>query len=263
MHADQRSRVSLACDLMEPVRPLIDSWVLDLLESQTFRRAVFFETRQGVCRIMPPLTKGLAETAPRWSAAVAPIAERLVRDLLAHDADKKSWRDSRPVPTPLTQGNRSAGRDGVRARSRKNPQLKNITLPKACTICGTELEGRRRRYCDSCRPTRSREAMSKAHEVLRARRAAGDSPAHSAEATRRKSKQLSARRRANLKWEREHPGVFDRDTFAQEIQPNLAGVSVAAMMRATGLSRPYCTRIRRGDNVPHPRHWEALEGLGG
>jgi hypothetical protein len=38
----------------------------------------------------------------------------------------------------------------------------------------------------------------------------------------------------------------------------LATVSLAAMMRATGLSRPYCAKIRRGAQVPHPRHWEAL-----
>jgi len=49
-------------------------------------------------------------------------------------------------------------------------------------------------------------------------------------------------------------GVFDPDTFVQEIQPRLGTVSVVAMMRATGLSRPYCTMIRRGEYVPHPRH---------
>jgi CRISPR-associated endonuclease Cas1 len=54
MHADLRSRDSLACDLMEPVRPVVDAWALDLLESRTFRRSDFFETREGVCRIMPP-----------------------------------------------------------------------------------------------------------------------------------------------------------------------------------------------------------------
>jgi len=57
--------------------------------------------------------------------------------------------------------------------------------------------------------------------------------------------------------------VFDPDTFAEEIQPRLETVSVAAMMRATGLSRPYCTMIRRGGYVPHPRHWGVLAGLGG
>jgi hypothetical protein len=31
----------------------------------------------------------------------------------------------------------------------------------------------------------------------------------------------------------------------------------------SGLSRVYCTMIQRGGYVPHPRHWEALEGMGG
>jgi hypothetical protein len=43
--------------------------------------------------------------------------------------------------------------------------------------------------------------------------------------------------------------------------PKLKTVSLAAMMRATGLSRSYCARIRRGVQVPYPRHWEALRAL--
>jgi CRISPR-associated endonuclease Cas1 len=79
MHADQKSRDSLACDLMEPVRPRVDRWVLRLLAERTFRKSDFFETREGVCRIMPPLTQLLAETAPRWRAAVAVVRENSVQ----------------------------------------------------------------------------------------------------------------------------------------------------------------------------------------
>jgi hypothetical protein len=32
---------------------------------------------------------------------------------------------------------------------------------------------------------------------------------------------------------------------------------------ATGLTRAYCSRIRKGELVPHPRHWDALRSLGG
>lgn len=38
----------------------------------------------------------------------------------------------------------------------------------------------------------------------------------------------------------------------------LQGVPLSAMMRATGLSLRYCSLIRRGLAVPHPRHWAAL-----
>jgi hypothetical protein len=33
------------------------------------------------------------------------------------------------------------------------------------------------------------------------------------------------------------------------------------LLRATGLSRTYCGMIRRGVQIPHPRHWEALRAL--
>src|ERR1019366_417884 len=59
MHADLRSRDSLACDLMEAVRPKVDSFVLDFLEGRAFKKADFFETRDGVCRAMPSVTKQL------------------------------------------------------------------------------------------------------------------------------------------------------------------------------------------------------------
>jgi CRISPR-associated endonuclease Cas1 len=264
MHADQRARNSLACDLMEPVRPLVDAWALGLLASRTFRRSDFFETREGVCRIIPPLTKLLAETAPRWGAAVAPVAERLVRQLFGERDTRKARgprRSSRPVSTPLTQANRSAGREEVRTQAVKRARAKPTSVPRTCVVCGADLERGRRRYCATCQPVHSREAVSKAHDVLRARRQAGDDPAHGGEAARRRGRRNAVTLRANVAWERRHTDTFDPRIFATEIRPKLQAVSLAAMMRATGLSRPYCAMIRRGARVPHARHWEALQGL--
>ena len=105
------------------------------------------------------------------------------------------------------------------------------------------------------------EATSKANDVLQAQRLVGDDPAHGGEAGRRRGKRVAASRRAIAEWEGEGSGTFDPDTFAQEIQPKLKGVSLAMMAHATGLSRPYCAMIRRGERIPHPRHWEALRSL--
>jgi hypothetical protein len=33
-------------------------------------------------------------------------------------------------------------------------------------------------------------------------------------------------------------------------------------MDATGLSHHYCSLIRLGKKVPHPRHWETLRHVG-
>jgi len=260
MHADQKSRDSLACDLMEPVRPMVDAWVLDLLVDRVFRRSDFFETREGVCRIMPPLTKLLAETAPLWTAAVAPIAEQLAGDLF-EARQKRTGRSSRRVPTPLTQANRSAGREEVRGRSPGSARPKYQALPKTCVVCGADLKRGQRQYCGSCKEVQPKEAISKAHEVLRTRRLAGNDPAHGGEAARRRSKRSAANARANVAWERRQSDSFDPNTFTSEIGPKLAVVSLAEMMWATGLSGPYCAMIRRGARVPHPRHWGALGAL--
>jgi len=261
MHVDRPYRDSLACDLMEPVRPVVDAWVLDLLESRTFRRSDFFENREGVCRIMPPLTKGLAETAPRWAAAVAPVAEDVAGALLGQRR-KSPGRSSRAAAPLLTQKSRGAGRGRVRVRRFKEAQPERAALPKTCVLCGAELKESRRRYCTSCKPAQSLEAMSKAHETLQARRVAGNDPAHGGEAGRQRGQRNAETLRANLAWEREQLQVPDAAVFATEIKPKLDQMSLAAMMRATGLSRPYCSMIRCGVRVPHPRHWEALRALG-
>lgn len=82
MHADQRYRSSLAADLMEPARPAGDEIALATLADRPLTRGDIFETREGVCRIGPPLARRLAGHAPALRAAVAPHAEQLARTLL-------------------------------------------------------------------------------------------------------------------------------------------------------------------------------------
>lgn len=56
-------------------------------------------------------------------------------------------------------------------------------------------------------------------------------------------------------------GLPPREVFERDILPALQSVPVRAMARATGLTRAYCSMIRRGVYVPHPRHWEVLKRL--
>src|SRR5882762_3125326 len=81
LHADTKWRDNLACDLMEPVRPQIDAYLLDWIMRGVMRREWFFEQRNGACRLMGSFTVGLSETAMTWGWSVAPIVERVVRDL--------------------------------------------------------------------------------------------------------------------------------------------------------------------------------------
>jgi len=47
VHSDTRGRQSLALEIMEPVRPEVDAFVLDLIERRTFRKVDFAETSDG------------------------------------------------------------------------------------------------------------------------------------------------------------------------------------------------------------------------
>jgi CRISPR-associated endonuclease Cas1 len=51
LHLDSRTRDSLACDLMEPIRTLVDAWLLDWLSRGPLKRNWFFEERNGNCRL--------------------------------------------------------------------------------------------------------------------------------------------------------------------------------------------------------------------
>lgn len=95
MHTDQRYRGSLATDLMEPVRPVADGLVLDMLERHELKRGDVFENREGVCRVGPAMARRLALFGPTLRLALAPHAEQLAHTLL---------RTSR-YPTPLTRRN--------------------------------------------------------------------------------------------------------------------------------------------------------------
>lgn len=264
-HADQRNRDSLACDLMEPVRPHIDEFVLDLLASHTFAAADFHERREGMCRILPPLTRLLAETALRWAKAVGPIAEQVAQTLL-DEADGYTPKRGR-LPTPLTQATRSAGRDRVRRKARQPAQRQPLNLPHACRSCGTLLDASDRIYCDGCLPDQRREQaasfIAEGPETLARFRAVGRDPAHGGKAARKRGARNIKNMREALQWEREHKVEHELADFKRDVLPRLQRVSLGAMAKATGLSLGYCSMIRRGLYVPHPRHWKALKVISG
>lgn len=122
MHADQRGRDSLACDLMEVIRPSVDNCVLDLLRNRAFKKSDFFETREGVCRVMPPFMNSLTEMGIIWATKLAPITEWFARKLVETDrhiatVNSGSGKTSeKSLPTPLTQANRKSGREVYRSR---------------------------------------------------------------------------------------------------------------------------------------------------
>lgn len=123
-----------------------------------------------------------------------------------------------------------------------------------------------RRYRDECLPEQRTESVAifsvAGPAALDARRAAGSDPAHTPDANREKGERNTAHRAAAERWAAEATGAVDEAAFARDVLPRLQGVPLSAMMQATGLSIRYCSLIRRGERVPHPRHWEGLWVLG-
>ncbi len=214
---------------------------------------------------MPPVTRMLAETAPRWASALAPIVEGIAQALMSGDSTSQSSTSQRRLPTPLTQSNRSAGRAKVRRheRQRPSPQAK---VPAACHACGTILDNSARRYCDDCLPDIRDEQLDSftvtGPATLAKRRAAGTDPAHGGDAGRSRGRHNAKQHHANDAWNQGNTESQDAGYFTREILPPLQGISLRRMADATGLTEGYCSVVRRGLKVPHRRHWANLASIG-
>jgi hypothetical protein len=255
LHADQLNRDSLAADLMEPVRPAVDLYLARLLASRSFAAGDFFETRQGVCRIMPTLARELARTAPHWGRLAGVVAED-VAALLEGGTSDHTVR-----PTPISGRNRSAGR-GAFARTRASVAPKP---PARCTVCGDRTPPGR----DTCGSECEEEARSDAlvsfaaagTDALANYRAAGGKPLLGEGARRRIGSRSADLTAAAREWQRTHEWPTDLGAFDRNILPALADVPPAVLARATGLSVAYCRQVKGGRATPHPMWWQAMSEI--
>lgn len=247
LHLDSRTRDSLACDLMEPVRPLVDAHLLDWLTRGPLKREWFFEQRDGNCRLMGPFAQTVAETALSWRRAVAPYAERAARIFWA--SSKSSSHYLSPA-TRLTQSYRrmAKGKEAV-------PPTEQVPRsPTLCKLCGTSIRGRQR-FCSACAPTNSKEALI---EAARKGRIAAQTP----KALARLAEKQRIHRLAERAWNPEDkPDWLDDKVYVQQIHPRLADVTISTIALTLGVSLPYASDIRAGRRRPHPRHWLSLAQL--
>ncbi len=106
------------------------------------------------------------------------------------------------------------------------------------------------------------EALKEAGPAALARmRAEGLDPSKTPQALRRLGTTQSRRRQDELEWNRSDPELPDRREFVESILPGLRDLPLGKLIEATGLSLRYCSLVKRGLTVPHPRHWEALGRL--
>jgi len=272
LHADTPSRSSAAYDVLEAIRGDVDRLMLTMIRGRRFRRRDFVSQTDGRVRLTAPIARELAEAVlPVARQSVAPIAEHLARTLAVSLGGHRSQMPK--LPTNLSGDARSKGRDGVRKGPRKAPdpsrRISRTLLPPACRRCGIVFEDaaeRGRQLCDECLPAHKSDALavasSRAATRLADLRAAGMDPAHGGEAKRKRSESHRARIQEARRFELANAPLPDREIFVRDILPGLQSVSVRAMAEATGLTRAYCSMIRRGLYVPHPMHWEVFATAG-
>jgi hypothetical protein len=71
------------------------------------------------------------------------------------------------------------------------------------------------------------------------------------------------RQREIREWEAQSGSAeFDPRVFRLEILPLISELPLSDLVRATGLAHEYLSQVRRGDKIPHPRHWPNLRAAG-
>jgi CRISPR-associated endonuclease Cas1 len=250
LHLDTKARASLACDLMEPVRPDVDAFVLDWINRALLKREWFFEKRDGNCRLMAPFAAQLSETAPVWRRAVAPFAEWVARTLWS--TIRKSDREPAPA-TRLTQRHK---REVTGAKLLLPPAVRAPRPQNICHGCGAPITP----GCTHC--AKCKVPIVTGHLISAA--ISGRVASKSAKSRARLADTQSRHNAERRNWEpSSQPAWLDEETYRHQIQPRLESVTRSAIARALGVSGVYAGDIRRGERLPHPRHWQALAKLAG
>jgi len=248
LHVDTDARDSLACDLMEPVRPQVDAFLLDWILTEPLRREWFFERGDGLCRLTAAFAETLSESLPAWRQYISPVTEWVSRVLWS--TFKNRGRLTVP-PTYLTQSRRR--------EAKGKPHLQSVTPPRPphlCRTCGKHVTSGYDR-CASCKVAVCTEELVKAAEKGRTAAHTVQAEAKRGETRRRHAAALRAWRTSD------QPAWLTEETYVRKIQPRLVRITVRAIRAAIAVSKSYATNIRSGYRLPHPRHWHRLAALAG
>jgi len=245
LHVDTPARDSLACDLMEPVRPQVDAYLIDWITRQYLRREWFFEQSDGNCRLMGSFATRLSELAPIWRRSVAPVAEWVARAFWSTILKPDS-----PFATRLTQNNKRE----AKGAPTQTPLMRVPSQPNICAGCGKPIRSGST-HCPDCSLKNSTASLI---EGAKLGRVIGHTP--QAEARRRESKHRHDLSRQE--WApSDQPTWLTEDFYKKEIQPRLKDATLSQIASALGVSIPYASDIRKGRRRPHPRHWKSLAAL--
>ncbi len=264
-HADSANRQSLATDVMEPVRPHVDAFVLNLLRTRAFAAKDFFETREGGCRLSASLTHELAATMPTWGQLVSPYAEMITRHvvLVAKSGYLGPMIQNKPQKRSLNRGRLKIRTAKIALPSIPKAPTALPRLRNACRNCAKVLPVTDRLFCDECLPLRQAEQFRENFgnrlaglEKLAVLRAQGRDPRDTEPVRQKRRAKASANRRAVVAWKDD--GSLERVDFTRDILPNVQRVPINILSKALQCSPSYACKIRSGKHTPHKRHWKAL-----
>jgi CRISPR-associated endonuclease Cas1 len=246
LHVDTTARDSLACDLMEPVRAQVDSYLLHLITHEYLSRSWFIEQPDGNCRLSAEFASRLAETAPVWGRAVAPVAEWVAREFW-----KTIRKPDAPFATRLTQNNKREAKGALPLPSTMSaPRRDNL-----CRACGKTIQDGRTN-CVRCAVDDATKNMLDAARI-------GRQTANGPEAQLKRANTQRNNALAQHSWKAsDQPAWLTEAFYLEKVQPLLAQVSTSAIARQISVSRWYAGRIREGYR-PHARHWQPLAELVG
>jgi len=262
LHTDQDARRSLIYDVMEPVRPVADRLVLNLVRGHAFRPGELWNLPDGRCRLDQDLCAHLWPWMPQFRRALGPVMTFLVGRLREGPryTERTGLRLTETTPPVKTRAPLGQKRW---ARETDAPPLRSAAVCRSCGVLLEDLEGRL--YCDHCFQLyrkMSIASMSDAgRETLGRLRQQGSDPAHGGEAARTRGRKIARHNRELARWQGGVDATSDPDTFRREILPGLRRVPLQRIAQAVGISEGYASFIRRGVRVPHPRHWESLARL--
>ncbi|MGC2208111.1 MAG: CRISPR-associated endonuclease Cas1 [Candidatus Dormiibacterota bacterium] len=163
LHLDAPRRRSLACDLMEPVRPQAVLRLFGLLQRRPLSVRDVVERPDGEVRCRPAFFQELWSLAPIWRRAVGPIAEQVAAQITGEVPARLNRRPLQ-APTPLTGLRRRkavADRHGW-VQIEAGPRQPGPAL-HTCLGCGGPVAPTRLR-CPSCARTRREELTASARQ---------------------------------------------------------------------------------------------------
>jgi CRISPR-associated endonuclease Cas1 len=249
IHADTRSRASLALDIMEATRPIVEAHVLAMIEARTFTRRNFHERQDGQVVLSPLLAAELAQTLPLWRAATGPWVE-MVTHVLAEGIEGRYT-----ATTPLTNAKSRAAAAEVRARyarrrnaqtpqTRQRPTRSATSNDYRCPDCGRPVTNPRHVRCEQC---------------------IGADPRQTPTLRQSRGRAISGRRQRKAEWAKASGSgtPVDPAWLIEVLRPALAGVTLRRVIEACSVTKSTASNWRTGRTNPHPMHWRVLAQVAG